>query len=266
MAINTFAAIVVLIMQLRILPFSHANTYVPGEKGVFNPYVLQRLEAHLLQEGKGHVSGKHLNDSLALDVSPKQKLARMIGLRPNDSNNENKSLHILMLGDSTTRNQLLLLCDLLEDKPREFTLAQRAFSGYEQRACKGTAYGIKNVSITWIGKTTQYPDLNHIINAMAADDKHNNTIHVTYYASAALHILQLLPLRDFNAERAAGIFVPSIQAALRGIREMNSCPIFMTMHYVCQERFTYQYASIANAANFIESNKEHCSAAVIHTQ
>ena len=163
---------------------------------------------------------------------------------------------IHIVGDSTMRNQWLALCSLLNVPLRELEVRNGSTSS---RQCIGEGWGYRRLIATGTfdrSKPIASKNLSKIItNALKAyTATHFNVI---YFGSTALHMLQLFPPYDIGDKYwpLAANLKHEVSEMIRVVRTFTSCPIFQTMHYVCDGLFTGEWAQ-ALRDNYGENRTE----------
>jgi len=141
-----------------------------------------------------------------------------------------------MIGDSTTRNQWLALCSLLGEGelPEPPSLQPSP-------PCIGEGWGHKQLIAT--GTFDRESPINSSRMAEILTTAHQaynvSRFDVIYFGSTALHLLRLYPAFDLHNRHwpMAMDFVHEVSEMIRIVRAFSSCPIFHTMHYVCDSLF-----------------------------
>ena len=143
---------------------------------------------------------------------------------------------IHMIGDSTTRNQYLGLCSILN--PGKLPTATNWIPSPE---CIGEGWGYKRLIATGTfdaGKpimASQIPEI--LVTALKA--YRTSKFDVIYFGSTALHLLQLFPAIDRgDAYWPKAInFQEDVAQMIQYVAAFTTCPVFHTVHYVCDEHF-----------------------------
>jgi len=192
-----------------------------------------------------------------------------------------KTTTIAMLGDSTTRNQLSLLCDLLlseaSEVDRSWTL--KCFLHVrikpEQNSsactCRGKSW-ITGGNIVVAGQfntrgpmfAADFPGaLMNLRQSLGLGRE--EPFDVVYFGSTALHFLSLVPARPLilapDHSLAQLHFEENLQRLVKEARASSRCTIFHSVNYVCHQAFIGDYHEIVSAANFSESYWNSCQAA-----
>jgi len=147
-----------------------------------------------------------------------------------------REYRIHMVGDSTMRNQWSALCSLLSERklPEPTDLVASP-------PCTGEGWGYKRLIATGTFNRLKPIVASQMPGILAAATKAYNVSHfdAIYFGSSALHLLQLFPVRELG-----DAFYPNAANFEEGISEMqqvaksfSSCPIFQTMHYICDHLY-----------------------------
>ena len=143
---------------------------------------------------------------------------------------------IHMVGDSTMRNQWSALCSLLNVK-KLFEPTDLAASPQ----CVGEGWGSQRLIATGTFNRLKPILASQMPGILAAATKAYNVskFDVIYFGSSALHFLQLLPARDLGDSfyLNAVNFESGISEMLQVVKSFTTCPIFQTMHYVCDDLY-----------------------------
>jgi len=164
-----------------------------------------------------------------LDASPLNNIFKAEELKDGE-------FRIHMMGDSTTRNQFLGLCSILN--AGVLPVAQNCVPS---PGCTGHGWGYKQLVVTGTfdaGKPTLASQMPKIITTAL---KAYNATHfdVIYFGSTALHMLQLFPAIDRgDAYWPKAInFREDVSQMIKHVASFTTCPVFHTLHYVCDEHF-----------------------------
>jgi len=158
-------------------------------------------------------------------------------------NRQTKEYRIHMVGDSTMRNQWLALCSLFNVPLKELELRNGSTSS---RQCIGEGWGYKRLIATGTFDRSKpiAPENFPRIISTALKAYHTSRFDVIYFGSTALHMLQLFPTYDIGDKYwpLAINLKREVSEMIRIVQTFTSCPIFQTMHYVCDSLFTGQWA------------------------
>ena len=135
---------------------------------------------------------------------------------------------IAFIGDSTHRNQLQFLCDVLGTQPRE--IATGTSSTGLMCSSKGVTAALKvfdGDSDPWSMRSMRSVLRNL---ARGASVKRWD---VVYFGSTSLHMLQLLPLIKWRGWPAARDLGRELAKAIDSIQSVGACPVFMSGHSLC---------------------------------
>ena len=172
-------------------------------------------------------------------------------------------LEVLFIGDSTMRHQYYALCDILEAPVLE---QQEATAIHCQSPPSASPiWGFSSVKVAYLERprgikmARSLPvEISNSISGNSSNRHPPRSMHITYFATSALHLLQLGSARAFANEDAARDLEKDVGAATALIRIKNSCPVFQMMHYVCDEKFTGQWASVINSPDYLSNNAKYC--------
>jgi len=139
---------------------------------------------------------------------------------------------IAFIGDSTHRNQLQFLCDVLGTAPRAIATGASSTG----LACAGR--GITAALRVFDGESDPWTlaKMRSVLRSLArgADVR---SWDIVYFGSTALHMLQLLPLSKWRGWPAARDLDKELVKAVEAVRSVGACPIFMTSHWLCSQQF-----------------------------
>jgi hypothetical protein len=159
----------------------------------------------------------------------------------------NMTVRLVWIGDSTTRNQLSFLCDVLRGVP-----------GYSRHygGCAGPDFEIISsglqlggMSPPWDMRTAgvvldQLPPPRSSALPLLPD---RPTLNVTYFGSTLMHAMQLLPARRYLGR--AGLDLSSdLSSSVSQMRARGWCPIFHTVNWVCEQKLCGAYTSAHECA------------------
>jgi len=147
------------------------------------------------------------------------------------------------VGDSTTRNQWLALCILLEPSKEQESTTRPVPS----RQCIGEGWGYRRLIATGTFdyvKPIPASKMPQII-GVALNAYNISRFDAIYFGSTALHALHLFPAFDKRGDTDWPIavnFKQDVSEKINVVRRLTSCPIFQTMHYICDSLFTGEWA------------------------
>jgi len=156
---------------------------------------------------------------------------------------QTEELRIHMVGDSTMRNQWSALCSLFAGSPRKLPQPTNMMPSIQ---CIGNGWGHKRLIATGTFDfmkpivASQMPEI-----LTAATKAYNiSRFNVITFGSTALHVLQLFPYRDLGDSfwPKAVNFEDDISQMLKTVQMFTSCPIFQTVHYICDNLFDGKWA------------------------
>lgn len=147
-----------------------------------------------------------------------------------------REYRIHMIGDSTTRNQFLGLCSILNAD-----ILPTAKNCLPSPECIGQGWGYTRLIATGTfdaSKPTVASQIPKII-VTALNAYRTSKFDVIYFGSTALHMLQLFPAIDRgDAYWPKAInFREDVARMIQHVAAFTTCPVFHTVHYVCDERF-----------------------------
>ena len=172
---------------------------------------------------KSSYSMEYFNQSLL------QQLRKEIGPR---------HVSIIWVGDSTTRNQMHFMCDILTGREANGVCSRGGFS-----INKGAEFG--GASPPW-RMDTAVMDNFHVKNV-----SESSTVNVVYFGSTLLHAMHLLPRIPWRGE---GIdMTRGLANVVRQIREARMCPVFHTINYVCDSAWSGELAAVVKNASVLRS-------------
>mmetsp|Transcript_11849 Transcript_11849/g.34224 ORF Transcript_11849/g.34224 Transcript_11849/m.34224 type:complete len:343 (+) Transcript_11849:168-1196(+) len=194
-----------------------------------------------------------------------------------------KTTTIAMLGDSTTRNQLSLLCDLILTEASEVdrlrTLKCIISGGFESGdnssacTCRGKSW-ITGGNIVAAGHFYKSPMFAAAVPEALMDLRQRlglgreEPFDVVYFGSTAMHFLTLVPARPLTLAPDHSLaplhFEENLQRLVKEARASSRCTIFQSVNHVCHQAFRANYQKIVEAANFNKSYWKSCQAATRH--
>ena len=140
-------------------------------------------------------------------------------------------------------NQWLALCALLEPSKEQ----QSTTWPVPSRQCIGEGWGHQRLVATGIFdsvKPIPASKMPHIITT-ALRTYRISRFDAIYVGSTALHVLHLFPAFDKRGDAdwpKAINFKQDVSEMIRVVQAFTSCPIFQTMHYVCDSLFAGDWA------------------------
>jgi len=145
---------------------------------------------------------------------------------------------IHMVGDSTTRNQFLAMCSQLVS-PKN--LPTELINLRPSPKCVGDGWGYKRLIVTGtFDRINPIPaSLMPEILTTAQKAYKIKQFDAVYFGSTAIHLLRSFPaLEPSNFTWAKTInFEENVSDMIRVVKMFTPCPIFHTMHYVCDSLF-----------------------------
>lgn len=160
-------------------------------------------------------------------------------LREELARGELRRVTITWIGDSTTRNQMHFLCDVLTGDPSDGECGDQAFT-----LVKGAEMG--GASPPWDLRAANLEKHFHI--AEPEKSRSASVLSVVYFGSTLLHAMHLMPhseWRGFEIDQTLAEGLPNVVAQIRAAR---MCPVFHTINWVCDRAYTGKYADTVSKA------------------
>ena len=188
---------------------------------------------------------------MTIDEKQQKKFIRMVAGLDNGafdiispSNKvRSKEYRIHMIGDSTMRNQWSALCSLFAGSPKKLPQPTNMVPSLQ---CIGDGWGYKRLIATGTFDFMNPLVASQMPGILAAATKAYNISHfdAITFGSTALHALQLFPYRDLGDTfwQKAIHFENDVSNVLRVVKNYTSCPIFQTIHYICDNLFVGKWA------------------------
>ena len=139
---------------------------------------------------------------------------------------------IAFIGDSTHRNQLQFLCDVLGTQPRDIA------TGTSSTGLMCSSRGITAALKVFDGDSDPWSmrSMRSVLRNLARGASVKRW-DVVYFGSTSLHMLQLLPLIKWRGWPAARDLSRELAKAVDSITSAGACPVFMTGHSLCSREF-----------------------------
>jgi hypothetical protein len=139
---------------------------------------------------------------------------------------------IAFIGDSTHRNQLQFLCDVLGTQPRDIA------TGTSSTGLACSSKGITAALKVFDGDSDPWSmrSMRSVLRNLARGAAVKRW-DVVYFGSTSLHMLQLLPLIKWRGWPAARDLGRELAKAVDSIKGVGACPVFMTGHWLCSREF-----------------------------
>ena len=139
---------------------------------------------------------------------------------------------IAFIGDSTHRNQLQFLCDVLGTRPKEIA------TGTSSTGLMCSSKGITAALKVFDGDSDPWSmrSMRSVLRNLARGSNVKRW-DVVYFGSTSLHMLQLLPLIKWRGWPAARDLGRELAKAIDAVQSVGACPVFMTGHWLCSREF-----------------------------
>ena len=139
---------------------------------------------------------------------------------------------IAFIGDSTHRNQLQFLCDVLGTQPRDIA------TGTSSTGLMCSSRGITAALKVFDGDSDPWSmrSMRSVLRNLARGASVKRW-DVVYFGSTSLHMLQLLPLIKWRGWPAARDLGRELAKAVDSVVSVGACPVFMTGHSLCSREF-----------------------------
>ena len=139
---------------------------------------------------------------------------------------------IAFIGDSTHRNQLQFLCDVLGTQPRDIA------TGTSSTGLMCSSKGITAALKVFDGDSDPWSmrSMRSVLRNLARGSNVKRW-DVVYFGSTSLHMLQLLPLIKWRGWPAARDLGRELAKAVDAVSTVGACPVFMTGHWLCSREF-----------------------------
>jgi hypothetical protein len=163
----------------------------------------------------------------------------------------NVTVRLVWIGDSTTRNQLGFLCDVLHGA-----------TGYVKYdgGCAGPGFEIVSsglelggISSPWDMRTAgagldRLPPPRATRGSSASPlPPGRPMLNATYFGSTLMHAMHLLPARQYRGRPELDLR-SDLSSSVAQIRARGWCPIFHTVSWVCEQKLCGAYASARDQA------------------
>ena len=145
---------------------------------------------------------------------------------------ENIEATIAFIGDSTHRNQLQFLCDVLGTQPRDIA------TGTSSTGLMCSGKGVTAALKVFDGDSDPWSmrSMRSVLRNLARGASVKRW-DVVYFGSTSLHMLQLLPLIKWRGWPAARDLGRELAKAVDAVQSVGACPVFMTGHSLCSREF-----------------------------
>lgn len=159
----------------------------------------------------------------------------------------NVTVRLVWIGDSTTRNQLGFLCDVLH-----------GVAGYTKSdaGCAGSGFEIVSSGLQLGGMSPPWdmrtagavldrlppPRMPRGSASTISGPPDRPMLNATYFGSTLMHAMQLLPARPYRGR--PGLQLSSdLSSSVAQMRARGWCPIFHTLSWVCEQKLCGAYAT-----------------------
>lgn len=167
-------------------------------------------------------------------------------LRPLREEIGSRHVRIIWIGDSTTRNLIHFICDILtgnasdtcNDQAGVFTIV------------KGAEFG--GNSPPW-RMDTAVMDRFHAIHDSKNVRGSSTSVDVVYFGSTLLHAMQLLPIRSWRGDGIDTSMTRGLENVVMQIRAARMCPVFHTINWICDRQFNSDYGAVVKNATMLRS-------------
>lgn len=169
----------------------------------------------------------------------KEEWMRDLGVRDVFSG-DTKHYRIAWIGDSTTRNTIHFLCDILGGKNATHPHSPDCLSPDGRVEIIGKSFG--GPADPWDMRTAGAL-LDALTNRSLAG-REGAPFDAVYFGTTLLHAMQLLPLLEFRGRKDFNLS-GDVAAAVKQMRARGACPVLHTVNWICDRRFFGEKGAIA---------------------